>query len=510
MKYYDKSIGPVISFIIWLTLFAIVCIVGISNVFAATYDANSYTAQLYDNYGPSLHSVSTQFTNMSWRGTIPQMQANTSGAAWGISSPIPLLANHTYSMTVKIEGTYGGNLILSTYNRIGVGTSLSNAKSSYENNSNCTLNYSNSIASNMTLQFAFTPKINSNYIVFPFATTYTGDNQSFYLYDIIIDDLGSGGVSQTDINNSLNNQTNELNNSITNSTNIITGQINDMQQSIVDSNKETQQVIKDQFNTCKNYNLTFIKTIDNASINSSGYLSMNNSDNGLKVYVYENNYSNNITYSLTFNSFNRLRVGQSDTLISKFDPLDMLLVNNSPIVGNTYNINVSKKYVYFYLSSNTDNIGSITINDTEICTNKLDEQNETSKGIFGKIKELFAWLTNPDEADISGAADVAGWLPSGPLDSLINLPLTMLNNINSSLNKTCSPLNVNLPYVNKSVEIPCLNTIFNQITGLNSFWTWVGMIGSVMILFRYLVNLYNYYDKLTDLQANFISDWGSI
>lgn len=511
MTYDKKSIGPVISFIIWLALFGVICIVGISNVFAASYDANSFTAQLYDNYGPSLHSVSTQFTNMSWRGTIPTMNANTSGAAWGVSSPIPLLANHTYSMTVKIEGTYGGNLILSTYNRIGVGTSLSNAKSSYENNTNCTLNYSNSISSNMTLQFAFTPKINSNYIVFPFATTYTGDNQSFYLYDIIIDDLGSSGVNETTINNSLNNQTNELNSSISNSTNIITGQINDMEQSIVNSNKETQQVIKDQFNTCKNYNLTFVKTIDNASINSVGYLSMGSGDSGLKVYVYENNYPNNITYSFIFNSFNRLRVGQSDTLLSKDkDPLDIFIATNSPIVGNTYSINVSKRYVYFYLSFDTNNLGSITINDTEICTNKLDEQNETSKGIWAKIKDLYGWLTNEDEADVSSAADVAGWLPAGPLDSLINLPLTMLNNINSSLNKTCSPLNVNLPYVDKSVEIPCLNTIFNQITGLNSFWTWVGMIGSVLILYRYLINLYNYYDKLTDLQANFISDWGSI
>lgn len=147
----------------------------------------------------------------------------------------------------------------------------------------------------------------------------------------------------------------------------------------------------------------------------------------------------------------------------------------------------------------------------QIETNKkLDEQNETSKGIFGKIKELFAWLTNDDAADVSGAGDVAGWLPPGPLDSLINLPLTMLQNINTSLNKTCSPLTINLPFVNKSVEIPCLNTIFNQITGLNSFWTWVGMIASVMILFRYLVNLYEYYDKLTTLQANFISDWGGV
>lgn len=189
-------------------------------------------------------------------------------------------------------------------------------------------------------------------------------------------------------------------------------------------------------------------------------------------------------------------------------------------VGVQYNMHVKgdyKTYITFYgvsFGDTNEYANKIDLSQTnqELANvnDKLTEQNETSKGIFGKIKELFSWLTNPEPADISGAADVAGWLPAGPLDSLINLPLTMLNNISSSLNKTCSPLNVNLPYVNKSVEIPCLSTIFNQITGLNSFWTWVGLIGSVLILYRYLINLYNYYDKLTTLQANFISDWGSI
>lgn len=507
MKYYDKSIGPLISFILWLSLFAVICIIGISNVFAATYDANSFTAQLYDNYGPSLHTVSTQFTNMSWRGTIPTMQANTSGAAWGISSPIPLLSNHTYSMTVKIEGTYGGNLILSTYNRIGVDTSLSNAKSSYENNSNCTLNYSNSIPSNMTLQFAFTPKINSNYIVFPFATTYTGDNQSFYLYDIIIDDLGSGGVSQTDINNSLNNQTNELNNSITNSTNTITGAIDNMEQNIIDSNKETQEVIKDQFNTCRDSN-----NLINKNDLTIGYISNDGSLHTGGGSSYTTNILNlgNGTFTLSGGRLEKICYYNDDDTFSSCTTLSSTLY--------TFTLTDFKKVRFQF---NNSSISDLMLNKGDsslpyepfgekICTNKLDEQNETSKGIFGKIKELFSWLTNPEPPDISGAADVAGWLPSGPLDSLINLPLTMLNNINSSLNKTCSPLNVNLPYVNKSVEIPCLNTIFNQITGLNSFWTWVGMIGSVMILYLYLVNLYKYYDHLTDLQANFISDWGSI
>lgn len=520
MTYNKKSIGPVISFILWALGVLTVCIVGISNVFAATYDSTTFTAQLYDNYGPSLHSVTTDFTNMSWRGTIPGMTANTSGAAWGVSSPIPLIANHTYSMTVKIEGTYGGNIVLSTYNRIGVGTSLSAAKTSYENNTNSTLNYSNAISSNMTLQFAFTPSISSNYIVFPFATDYTGNNQSFYLYNIIIEDLGSGGVNQTDINNSLNNQTNEINNSITNSENNIKDSIKETENNIKDG-------IKEGFESCRDsYNL-FSAIANKGLIWSSGLeFNENNSSISSDFISTESNkvYSSNYKFFIFYYDVNKIYLGNSYDLrktggVSNFT---QTVPNNSDI----------KYFKVWYRSA--DNSGKdmtnkeIMLNEgstaksyekygEKVCTNriddtnkKLDEQNETSKGILGKIKDLFNWFTNDDDADISSAGNVAGWLPAGPVDSLITLPLTFLTNVNTSLSKTCAPLDITLPYVNKNVQIPCLNTIFNQITGVNSFWTWVGTISSVVILFKYLVALYDYFDRLTTLQANFISDWGGI
>lgn len=175
----------------------------------------------------------------------------------------------------------------------------------------------------------------------------------------------------------------------------------------------------------------------------------------------------------------------------------------TPYNNSTYKLN---SYKLSYLDGSTGTL--ITQNQQIIQQQK--EQNESSKGIFGKLKDLFNWLTNKDSADVSSAGNVAGWLPAGPVDSLITLPLTFLTNVNTSLSKTCSPLDIKLPYVEKNIQIPCLNTIFNQITGVNNFWTWVGAISSVVILFRYLLALYDYFDKLTTLQANFISDWGGV
>lgn len=420
MTYNKKSIGPVIMFIFWSIIMAVVCIVGISNVFAATYDSTTFTAQLYDNYGPSLHSVTTEFSNMSWRGTIPQMQANTSGAAWGVSSPIPLLKGHTYSMTIRIDGTYGGNIVLSTYNRVGLGTSLANAKSSYENNTNSTLEYSNVVSASSSIQFAFTSSINANYIVFPFATNYTGDFQSFYLYNLIIEDLGSSSdVSQTTINNSLNNQTNEINNSITNSENNIKGSIKDSENNIKDGIKEGFESCRDSYNLFDK-NSTFKSNgatkevldtgVRSKLINSGNYryfsIELGKSELLGKTIILNrtitNSGSNIGQIALYFGNetsqskkiiFADKKSGTSNIYIPNTFPDDcdriwILFYGNVAGTGNVADYTDYTDLMISFVSSSYEEYGK------QVCKNRLDEANETSKGILGKIKDILSYI-NP-------------------------------------------------------------------------------------------------------------------
>lgn len=455
MTYNNKSIGPIVSFLVWLLLFGLVCIVGITNVFAATYDSTTFTAQLYDNYGPSLHSVTTEFSNMSWRGTIPGMTANTSGAAWGVSSPIPLLANHTYSMTVKIEGPYGGNVVLSTYNRIGVGTSLANAKSSYENNTNCTLNYSNVISSNMTLQFAFTPSISSNYIVFPFATDYTGNNQSFYLYNLVIDDLGSGGVNQTDINNSLNNQTNEINNSITNSENNIKGAIKDTEDNIKDG-------IKEGFESCRDsYNLFNPNTV------LTGYLiddrNGNASSNGSSIASDYIEIKPNTNYYITKIS--------SGNWGAWYDENKNYI---SGILGYQNQLSPSNaKYMRLtisYSKNNLDYANSFMVSEgstsrtfekygEKVCKNRIDDTND-------KLDDVNKSL-NDDNIDSSSAGSFFDSFSStdhGGISGIITAPLVAIKKM---LDKSCSPLSAT--YQGQKIELPCGYDFWSKMTAIKEF-----------------------------------------
>ena len=298
---------------------------------------------------------------------------------------------------------------------------------------------------------------------------------------------------------------------------------------ILDSNKDTQNVIKDQFNTCRESSNLLPSNNTTQTIN--GLTFTHNDDGTITIngtatasYLYRIN-SSNITLPSGTYTFSLDNVMPSNSNITLWRDTSTGIISfsgPSKTFTASTTFNLFRIVIHYNEGATFDNfvIKPMLVKGTstaeyeqygqQICSNKLDEQNKTSKGILGKLSSLFDWLTNKDSADVSGANKIAGYLPPGPLDSIINLPLTFLQNLNTNLSKTCTPLNVPMPYVNKTVQIPCLNTIFNQIDGLPNFWNWVGTIASVMILYRYLIKLYKYYDDLTTLKANFLSDWGSI
>lgn len=157
--------------------------------------------------------------------------------------------------------------------------------------------------------------------------------------------------------------------------------------------------------------------------------------------------------------------------------------------------------------------------DTEYETQKKlqgieDQQKETNEKIDETNKQLGDLndsLTSEEGADLSGLADSAGWLPAGPIDSILNLPLSLLNNLSTNLNKTCQPVNLPLPYVNKTLSLPCISSIYEQIGNLSAWINTIGAIASAFILFYYLMNLYRWVDDvLTMRENNYIDNWGGI
>ena len=489
MTYNKKSTGPVFNFILWLLLFMVICIVGISNVFGLE-TKTIYSNQTLDNSNQFNYGfVNAGGVDSITTGSVgSRISGKTKYINFYLGQNVAL--NYTYTIRINfLADDLQPYFSLNHVKEISVCNS-----SSCSNSSIISIKKQNNNGFSTWVELTFSPTQLGNVI-----GVTLGDNSGTYItgetfFGISSVQIESKNANQDVIDNATNNTNNIINNNNSNT------------ETIINSNKAIADSIIKSNQTC-NYNILEDYSWD-YFINSNNVI--NKTILITKEFIEINH---NITYNFKTDNEYFYIIYQYDENKNSLDTT-LLNKNNATIIFNNSNIK------YIKVSLRKTDWSTITINDLEninpfmgsedVCINKLDVQNKTSKGIFGKLKDLFNWLTNNDDADVSSAGDVAGWLPPGPIDSIINLPLTMLNNINSSLNKTCSPLEVNLPYVNKSVEIPCLNTIFNQITGLNSFWTWVGLISSVLILYRYLIELYKYYDRLTTLQANFISDWGGV
>ena len=493
----------ILSYILgWLIVGFIIIFIGVNNVFAASYNADNFTAQIYDNINGSLTSKTTtkETTGIAYYYSYDVgYTAYSSGGAWGVSSPIPLIANHTYSMTVDPMVVGCGFTILSSINRLGVGTTLGNAVSSYQNNTNVNEKFSQAVSNSRYLQYVFTPTINASYIVFPYSTTSSCSGRESQLSSIVIEDLGESGVSQDQINTSLNNQTNELNNSIQNSTDTI---INNQNQ----NNEELKDSINENFNTCRpSYNLLKQPySMLTSSYESNGLTITLNDDYTVTI----NGTANSNTFvniTRVYNIFNASITGPNCNngycLVTK----DLVYDNNNNVLYfyGRNNVTYNNLIIKPMITTEENKNASYEPYGQEICSNKIDETNDKLDGIQGA-------LTDSSSPNTSGLENSAGWLPAGPLDSVLNLPLSLFNALTTNLNKSCNSINIPLPYVNKNITLPCINTLYNQI-GITSFLSWIGVIVSGLMLYTYLLKLYKWIeDRISLNETHNVDSWGGL
>lgn len=128
----------------------------------------------------------------------------------------------------------------------------------------------------------------------------------------------------------------------------------------------------------------------------------------------------------------------------------------------------------------------------------IDNTNSTNQ----KLDDLNKNLTDETSPNLNGLQNSAGWLKPGPVDSIVNLPLTLLNNLQTNLGNTCNPVTVKLPYVNKDINLPCISAIYKQINGLDAWFQGIGVIAAAFILYRYFMYLYNRIDDTLSFREN--------
>lgn len=196
-------------------------------------------------------------------------------------------------------------------------------------------------------------------------------------------------------------------------------------------------------------------------------------------------------------------------------------IDNIPS-GNTGTItcNVGNTNYAFY-TNNTDNPDllyfeqnpmtvqwSNNINDVLLQTQI--NQNNT---IINNQNELNDWLKDdtPPSADTSIISGASGWLPQGPVDSLLTLPMTFAQGIVDIFTgqHQCSPIVLPFDFINSSITIPCLDSFFTM-SGVNLIWNGVGTIISAFVLYETFKWLYKFVDDTLTFRENNSGLWGGL
>lgn len=475
-------------------LFTCLCFI-IADTFVKADEKDNFIvpsgAQFYDNNNGSLTAITTDFINNAGDNfymsssihTIP----NSSGAAIGFNLNEPLIAGYVYTISVSVGPIGCGETRLSSTNRIGVAGSLGSAQTYYQNGGNATIKFSDYQVAGQGykgISYAFVPNTNGTYIILPY-TTANNCSDVNYFYGYTINNLGSAdNVSQQDINNSINNQTN-----------IITNNIQSSEQNIINNQNENQEQTNALLGSCHK-NLFNYRQYNNSNSN----LSLNTSINGFNISAGSYYVSSDIKLSEFCPDCKAGKTyflkGTSTSTNSKYI-----------YVGETWNYNTSKvitssmlnSTVVFYgiypegSSSDVVTISDIAIYsgtnnysyspfDENICSSKLDDTNQAINDVNDTLKD----------DDTKGAQDSAGGFFNDfttdmhGLTGIITAPLSLISSITSS---SCSPLVIPLPYVDKDLTLPCMGTIYSEYFG--SFLTIYQIITFGIVAYWVCVRIFN-------------------
>ena len=166
------------------------------------------------------------------------------------------------------------------------------------------------------------------------------------------------------------------------------------------------------------------------------------------------------------------------------------------------NINFNtKKAKFIRISITGSNAKPLTLSHNA-CVNRIDETNE-------KLDKLEQSITSEDGPNLDGLDNSAGWLPAGPVDSILNLPFSFFENLTDNLSKTCQPVALTFPFTNTNFQLPCISTLYEKI-GIMDFLNWLGVVVAAIILYRYFLSLYKWVDDTLTFRENNHNDWGGV
>ena len=472
----NKQVKILCRFLIWLSIALLIAFIGISNIFALE------TKTIYPNSDFTQNANNYIKLNSNGTAGITNVNLTIQGVSYGFyfSMPEQVSNNKTYTMVINFMDLD----LLQSFQSSYVHISSCDSNSSCVDSTIISVTKSSSTGNSNKLTIKFNAVANGVYFNVGLASdgppyqALTGIS-TFGIKNV---QLESSNTSEDIINNQNQNTNNIINNNNSNTQEIIDSSASNTEEIINNQNQNTQAIINAQY-TCKTRSITLNNYVEYQGyyLNSSGVLG---SASNYSVTEYIKIKTNSpYTINLNYTTSNRYCLYDKD-----------LVLITCPSYSGSREINFNSSNAEFVrFTIRTETSSYTTFLGGNICLKDIKEQTNAINDLNDNISST--------DFDISGLDNVVGWLPAGPVDSILNLPLNLFNAYTTALGLTCNPLIIPLPYVNKNLPIPCIRSILQDI-GILTWWDGFGYLASAIILYNYLLSLYTWVDKTLTLREN--------
>lgn len=257
--------------------------------------------------------------------------------------------------------------------------------------------------------------------------------------------------------------------------------------------------------SCNSFNFELI--FYNENTDTFDYFNNSISCVGMK---YRTNLYNQDGYS--YNAYNlilQMNVPSNFSDSYKIGRISIISRESAFIDATPFQIGLSYFSIDTEYKENFLNISNELMQQQINQNNTIINQNTTIIDQNNQTNNKLDIITDNSNPSLDGLGNTSTWLPQGPVDSIIMLPLNFINTLVSKIGGTCQPVKLPIPFVeNKYLTLPCIFTLFNQIENFSTLYNLIGVIGSVYLLYNYLIRFYKWIDDTLSFRENNWQDWG--
>ena len=111
------------------------------------------------------------------------------------------------------------------------------------------------------------------------------------------------------------------------------------------------------------------------------------------------------------------------------------------------------------------------------------------------------------DVDVSQMSGVQGILPAGPVDSLLSLPLTLINLLISGTSGSCTPFTFTFVF-DETFTLPCFDTFWNQVP--SSMMIFLSDLPAVYIFIKWAKSIYSRVERAVSFESSVDDEWGGV